>query len=132
MNDLYVVVPANVTVSMLGDVLGRFWTVKGSPAQPRIELDRSSKAYLTEIDMTPSLEEEVFIDDPQVLEQIKREFGGYRLIAVRYSDPALAQEVARAIASSELARMPMLLDATGEFQAPSEFLAHTGEPPSRA
>src|ERR1700730_7596870 len=110
MNDLYVVVPANVTLSMVRDVLGRSWTVEGSPTQPRIELDRSSKAYLTEIDMTPSLEEEVFIDDPQVLEQIKREFDGYRLIAVRYSDRALAQEVARAIASSELASMPMLLD----------------------
>lgn len=100
MDDLYVVVPANVTVSMVRDVLERAWTVEGRSTQPRI-----------------------------ALEQITREFGGYPLIAVRYSDSALAQRWRVRSHPPSSPRSPMLLDADGTFLAPHEFLRKLDQEP---
>jgi|HubBroStandDraft_6_1064221.scaffolds.fasta_scaffold480449_2 hypothetical protein len=64
MNDLLIAVPKRVTLEDRTAVLKHGWTVTGSAVQPRVELDQRSRAYLTELDLDPGVEEEIFLDDP--------------------------------------------------------------------
>lgn len=56
---------------------------------------------------------EFFLGDPDLPQQLQAHFGEYRILSLHYRDPQLAREMARAIASSELADQPMLIDADG-------------------
>jgi hypothetical protein len=123
MNDLYIIVPASVTLADLANVLRLHWKVEGSPTQPSVAIDRYSRAYLTELDMSDAASEELFLDEPDLPDRLRSEFGDFRVISLRYSDRTLADEMSRAIASSELATRAMLLDADGRFLSPSSYLA---------
>jgi hypothetical protein len=125
MNDLYIVVPANVSLADLANVLRHRWNVEGSPTQPRIDIDRYSRAYLTELDMTDAASDEMFLDEPDLPERLRSEFGDFRVFSLRYSDRTLADEMSRAIASSDLAKRPLLLDANGRFLSPTSYLAQS-------
>jgi hypothetical protein len=126
-NDLLIVVPTRVTLEDLTAVLKRTWAVTGSATQPRVSLEPHATAYLSELELGPALEEEIFLDDPPMRDAVRARLGDYRLISLRYSDPRLAREMAIAIARSNLAEEPMLLNADGSFLTPDEFLRSDAE-----
>jgi hypothetical protein len=127
MNDLLIAVPKRVTLEDLTAVLKHGWTVTGSAVQPRVELDQHSMAYLTELELDPGVEEEIFLDDPPMRDAVRVRLGEYRLISLRYSDPRLARNIALAIATSKLAEEPMFLNPGGSFLSPEEFVRSNSE-----
>lgn len=129
MNDVLIIVPTTVTLADVADVLARSWSLDEEIDQPSVVLDPYERAYVTELDVTPQLEEEIFLEDPVTPDLIKTQFGDYRLLALRYTSPRLARAMAQAIASSELADQPMLLDADGTFLSARDFLARLAEKP---
>jgi hypothetical protein len=66
--------------------------------------------------------EEFFLDRAGMLETLRERVGDFRILGLRYRGPALAREVARSIAASELAADPMLLDADGSLLPAAAFL----------
>ena len=130
MNDVAIIVPATITLGDVAQVLARSWSLDPDLVQPSVELNPSEFAYVTEIEVTPEVEEEMFLEDPVIPDVIRRDFGDYRLLALRYTSPRLARDMTRAIASSELAHRPMLLDADGAFLSARDFLARLDEIPA--
>jgi hypothetical protein len=123
MNEVFIAVPANVTLEMMGDVLRRKWSLDEDLAQPSVELETSKRGYVAEVD-AKTIEDPLFFQ-PGERERLHQRIGDYRLFSLRYTSPALGRDMARAIATSELADMPMLLDHRDRFLTPSEFLAET-------
>jgi hypothetical protein len=129
MNEIAIIVPTHVTMNDFAKVLGQFWSLDSDLAQPSVQLNPYEFAYVAEIEVTPQLEEEMFLEDTVTPGIIRRDFGHYRLFALRYTSPTLARDMARVIASSELAKGPMLLDADGSFLRAADFLARLDERP---
>lgn len=129
LEEVFIVVPTSVTLSDVADVLRRSWRLDDQLTIPYAELESGAKAYVQEQDADDEFMEELSLEDPGLLDVLKQRFGDYRILALRYRGPALAREWARAIASSELAEQPMLLDADGTFLAPDEFLRKLDQEP---
>lgn len=120
MNEVFIATPAEVTLKMIGDVLRRTWILDPELAQPSVELDDARRAYLAEVD-TPTIEDPLFIRLGE-RERLQHHIGDHRIFSLRYTSPTLGLDMARAIATSELADSPMLLDYGDRFLTPSEFL----------
>jgi hypothetical protein len=73
--------------------------------------------------------EELFLDDPGELDDLRREIGDLRILSLHYRGPDLAREMARTIASSMLAERPMRIDADGAYLTPARFLQRLDEEP---
>jgi hypothetical protein len=129
MEEVFIAVPSTVTLDDISAVLRKSWTLDESLSQPHVVLDPWSRAYVAELDRQQVEGDALFFQDPVQPEMLRRRIGNYRLLALRYTDPSLAREMARAIATSELATKPMLLDADGTFLTPQEFIARLGEHP---
>jgi hypothetical protein len=125
MNEVYIATPADVTLEMIGDVLRRRWRLDDALAQPSVDLGGSRWAYVAEFDERDR--EDPLLLAPDEREALTRRLGSYRLFSVRYASPTLGRNMARTIASSELAEGPMLLDHDDTFLSPREFLERTAD-----
>jgi hypothetical protein len=129
MEDLFIIVPSAVTLEDLRAVLARTWKLSDDHDNPYIDLDHYSRAYVEEESVDDDFLAEFFLEHPGMPERLQEDFGRYRVMALRYRDPALAREMARVIASSELNNRPMLLNADGTYLSADAFLRRLGEAP---
>jgi hypothetical protein len=127
MEEVFIIVPLSVTLTDVANVLGRSWDVDNELGVPYIE-GKQSHAYVVEPELTDRFMEEFFLDEPRMRERLREKFGDFRILALRYRDPALARDMARAIASSELSKTPMLLTADDTYVSPGEFLERLDDP----
>jgi hypothetical protein len=116
-------VPRSVTIGMIGDVLRRTWTLDEDMAQPAVETGPGSHAYVAEVD--PATVDDPLFLRPAEREELARRLGDHHPFSVRSTSPALGQDMARAIAASELAASPMLVDLWDRFLTPAESLSQT-------
>lgn len=123
MNEVFIALPRSVTIEMIGDVLRRTWTLDEDMAQPSIETGPGSHAYVAEVD--PATVGDPLFLQPAEREELGRRLGDHHLFSVRSTSPALGRDMARAIAASELAASPMLLDLRDRFLTPADFLSRT-------
>ena len=132
MEEVFIIVPRSVTLDDVADVLRRSWTLDEGVGVPYVQTGPDSTAYVAEPEVTRTFEEELALDHPNLWDRVRGTVGDHRILSLRYRDPTLAREVARAIATSELASRPMLLNADGAYLTPDEFLSRLdGDPPWR-
>jgi hypothetical protein len=122
-NEIVVALPRSVTLEMIGDVLRRTWTLDEDMAQPTVEIGPGTHAYVVEVGHA-TMDDPLFFQ-PAEREELSRRLGDHHLFSVRSTSPALGRDMARAIAASELAASPMLLDLRDTFLTPAEFLSQT-------
>jgi hypothetical protein len=123
MEEVFIITPKGVGLSDIATVLRRTWTLDDELTIPYINVDAHSSAYVDEEDLDEDFQESLFLDHPELPEILARQFGDdYRAFALHYRDPALAREMTRALASSELAESPMLLNADGSYLPAERFL----------
>jgi hypothetical protein len=128
MEEIFIIVPQDVTLDRVGDVLARHWRLAAGYGTPHVELSPTERAYFVELDDLSEADlEDLFFEHPDVRETLPERFGDPRILALRYRSPALARDMARAIASSELAERPMLLNADGSYLTPREFVRRLDE-----
>lgn len=82
------IVPWSVTLEDIGTVLGRTWKLDGNYEFPVIDIDHYTRAYVEEEDLDDDFMEEFFLGRPEMPECLQREFGDYRVMALRYRDPS--------------------------------------------
>jgi hypothetical protein len=128
MEELFIVVPRSVTLNDVGGVLRRHWPLEEGRSQPSVELDLNRGAYVAELDPNNAENDPLFFS-PGERARLQETVGDFRIFALRYRSPQLAREMARAIAASELADGPMLVDADGTYLTASDFLAKLDEDP---
>ncbi len=89
-----------------------------------MELSPTERAYVDELtDPTEDELDDLFFERDDIRTMLPERFGGQqRIMTLRYRSPKLARDMARAIASSELAERPMLLNADGTYLDPREFV----------
>jgi hypothetical protein len=130
MEEVFIGVPTAVTLGDVANVLRRSWTLDDTMSEPHVVLALGSRAYVTELDRTDVESDPLHFEDPSKPVKLRAAIGDdYRLLSLRFTDPALARDMTRALAKSELAEQPMLLDADGIFLNPGEFLARLDEQP---
>jgi hypothetical protein len=130
MEEVFIVAPCSVGLSDIAAVLGRTWTLDDELSIPYVNVDPHSSAYVDEEDQDEDFKEGLFLDHPELPEILARQFGDdYKIFALRYRDPALAREMTRALATSELAASPMLLNADGSYLPAGRFLERLAEDP---
>jgi hypothetical protein len=130
MEEVFIGVPKTVTLGDVAKVLRRSWALDETMNEPHVVLALGSRAYVTELDRAEVECDPLFFEDPSKPEALRAAIGDdYRLLSLRFTDPALARDMSRALAKSELAEQPMLLDATGTFLSPGQFLARLDEQP---
>ncbi len=88
MEDLSIIVPWSVTLEDIGAVLGRTWKLDGNYEFPVIDMDHCTRAYVEEKVLDDDFMEEFFLGRPEMPECLQREFGDYRVMALRYRDPS--------------------------------------------
>jgi hypothetical protein len=120
--EVFIVVPSTVTVEDVTNVLRRSWRLDEEMSDPYIEDTSGATAYVVEHELDEAFLEEFFLDRAGMLETLRERVGDFRILGLRYRGPALAREVARSIAASELAADPMLLDADGSLLPAAAFL----------
>jgi hypothetical protein len=128
--EVFIAVPRSVTLDAIGDVLRQRWTLDESMSQPQVVLDDSSRAYVAELDHAEVEDDPLFFEDPGTPATLRDHIGDYRLFSLRYTDPALARAMTRAIAASRLAETPMLINSDGSFVTPVEFLRRPDASPA--
>lgn len=132
MEEVFIVVPRHVTLADVAAVLKRSWDLDDEVAVPYVQTGPDSTAYVAEPELTSTFAEELALDHPDMAELLRGNLSDHRVLALRYRDPQLARDVARALATSELGSGPMLLNADGTYLRPSEFLGKLdGDPPWR-
>jgi hypothetical protein len=131
MEEVFIIVPEEVTLDSVGAVLERHWTLEKGYATPHVELSPTERAYVVELDELSEADlEDLSLDHPDIQQTLSNRFGEYRVLSLRYRSPALARDMARAIASSELAERPMLLNADGTYLSPREFVRRLDADPA--
>lgn len=120
MNEVFIAVPQDVTLKEMRQILARTWTLDPALVQPSVQLGPGDWAYIAEVDDTTQ-DDPLFLA-PEERAALREQIGEYRLFAVRYASPELGRDMARAIASSELAERPMLVDLDDTFVTPAVFL----------
>jgi hypothetical protein len=130
MEEIFIITTKAVGLPEIADVLRRTWELDDELGVPYVKVDPHSRAYVAEPEVDELFKEDLFLEHPELPEILAKQFGDhYRIFSLRYRDPALAQEMARAIASSELAVSPMLLNADGTYLPAKVFLARLAEDP---
>jgi hypothetical protein len=130
MEEIFIITTKAVGLADIADVLRRTWKVDDELGVPYIKVDSHSTAYVAEQEVDELLTEDLFLEHPEMPEILGKQFGReYKIFSLRYRDPALAREMARAIASAELANSPMLLNADGTYLPAKGFLARLSENP---
>jgi hypothetical protein len=130
MEEIFIVVPKSVTLGDISDVLRRHWTLEEHRDQPSVELDLNRRAYVAELDEAETDADPLFYE-PGERESLRERVGDFRMLSLRYRSPELAREMASAIAKSELAELPLLLNDDGTYLTPEEFLSRLRETPAR-
>jgi hypothetical protein len=128
MEEIFIVVPKSVSLEDISDVLRRYWTLEEHRDQPSVELDLNRRAYVAELDEAETDADPLF-HEPGERESLYERVGDFRILSLRYRSPELGRDMASAIAKSELAERPLLLNADGTYLTPEEFLSRLRETP---
>jgi hypothetical protein len=130
MEEIFIITTKGVGLPDIADVLRRTWRLDDELGVPYVKVDSHSRAYVAEPELDELFKEDLFLEHPEMPEILAKQFGrDYKIFSLRYRDPALAREMAHAIASSELADSPMLLNADGTYLPAKRFLARLAEDP---